>query len=359
VGVKRLERLRQKFKDQNIDAFLVYQVENKQYLSDFKSSSGWLLVLKDIAFLAVDFRYLELAKNQTAQFQIIHVKGSSMDWLFELLAAHNISNVGFEANYIPFSIYQQLCNTISQKNNIHLVATYNLVESLRTIKEQSEIISIATACEIADATVNYARQLIQPGMTEKQVAWELEKFIRDNGSESVPFNFLVASGPNSAMPHAIPTDRKILANEPIIIDLGARSAGYCSDMTRTFFIGGKDKTYSKIYNIVLSAQLATIAMITSGISGESADRLGRDMIKETQYGEAFGHGMGHGIGLEPHEYPRLGPGSADMLSEGMVFTVEPGIYIPGWGGIRIEDTVIIKNNSIVRLTQAEKEPNIQ
>jgi Xaa-Pro aminopeptidase len=357
--VKRLEHLRQKFKDQNIDALLVYQAENKQYLSGFKGSAGWLLILKNIAFLAVDFRYLELAKNQTSQFEIIHIKGSSMDWLFELLAAHNIRNIGFEANYIPFSIYQQLCNAKCQKQNeIHQVATCNLVESLRTIKEQSEIKSITTACKIVDATFKYARQIIQPGMTEKQVAWELEKFTRSNGSESVPFDFIVASGPNSAMPHAIPTDRKILANEPIIIDLGARSAGYCSDITRTFFIGGRDKTYSRIYNIVLSTQLATMAMIMSGISGESADQLGRDMIKESQYGASFGHGMGHGIGLEPHEFPRLGPGSDDILAEGMVFTIEPGIYIPGWGGVRIEDTVMIKNNAIVRLTKTEKEPYI-
>jgi len=357
--VNRLGILRNNLKDQKLDAFLVYHSENKQYLSGFTGSAGWLLVSDTEAVLAVDFRYLEQARIQSSDFETIHTKGNNIDWLFDLATTHNIRTIGFEANHIPFSLYQQFYNIKCQnKCNIHFVATNSFIESIRAIKERSEIASITAACEIVDAAFDYARRIIRPGMTEKQVAWKLEQFIRDIGSESVPFNFIVASGPNSAMPHASPTDRKILTEEPIIVDLGAKFEGYCSDMSRTFFIGGRDKTCSKIYNIALSAQLAALTMIAPGINGEQADRLGRTIIEEAQYGDAFGHGLGHGIGLEPHENPRLGPGSLDILVEGMVFSVEPGIYVPGWGGIRIEDTVMIRNNTIVRLTQADKAPYI-
>lgn len=359
LGVKRLELLRGNLKSQSIDAFLVSKSENKHYLSGFKGSAGWLLISETLAVLAVDFRYLEQAKIQSPEFEVIHIKGNNMEWLFDLVTAHKIHRIGFESSHISFSTYQQLYNTKCQKKcDFQLVGTDNLVESLRAIKEPGEIESIVSACEIVDAAFDYARQLIRPGMTEKQVAWEMEKFIRGIGSESVPFSFIVASGPNSAMPHATPTERKILPNEPIVVDMGAKSRWYCSDMSRTFFIGDRDKTYSRIYNITLSAQLAALSMITADISGEKADDLGRNLIEEAQYGEAFGHGTGHGIGLEPHELPRLGHGSGDILAEGMVFTVEPGIYIPGWGGIRIEDTVMIKNNTIVSLTHSDKIPYI-
>jgi Xaa-Pro aminopeptidase len=174
----------------------------------------------------------------------------------------------------------------------------------------------------------------------------------------VPFDIIVASGHNAALPHARPSEKVISENEPIVVDLGARVNGYCSDLTRTFVIGGTDKTFSKIYDIVLGAQLTALSNIVAGMNGDQADRLARTVIEQANYGDAFGHSLGHGVGLETHEAPRLGPNSSDILIDGMVFTIEPGIYLDGWGGVRIEDTVVMENGKVKNLTRADKKATI-
>ena len=191
-------------------------------------------------------------------------------------------------------------------------------------------------------------------MTEREVAWEMEKFLREEGSEEIPFHVIVASGPNSSLPHAKPTERAIQCGEPIVIDFGARVGGYCSDLTRTLCLGSQDDTFRNNYDLVLGAQLTALATLEAGMSGEQADRLARTVIVQGGHGEAFGHGLGHGIGLAGHESPRLGPKSEDILDEKMVFTVEPGIYLSGWGGIRIEDMVVLKHGKAEVLTKANK-----
>jgi Xaa-Pro aminopeptidase len=207
---------------------------------------------------------------------------------------------------------------------------------------------------MTDAVFDEVAVKIQPGMTEKEVAWEIEKSLRESGSESVPFDLIVASGPSSALPHASPTDRELLTGEPVVIDIGARCEGYSSDLSRTIFLGNEDKTFATIYDVVLGAQLTAIATMEAGMSGEQADALARTVIEQGGYGEAFGHGLGHGIGLVPHELPRLGRGSSTVLSDGMVFTIEPGIYIKGWGGVRIEDVVVLEKGKAKVLSQAKK-----
>lgn len=357
--MNRLQKLRQHLAVQGLDALLVSQAENRRYLSGFTGSAGWLLISAIISALAVDFRYVEQAKAESSGFEVLHIKGDISHWLPRLATDFGITKLGFEANQITVATYQQLCNSISQGlHQMQLIPTTGIVESLRAIKEPMEIKSIIEAATLADAALSYAQTIIRPGRTERQIAWELEEFVREKGSETIPFGFIVASGPNSAMPHARPTERIILKGEPIILDIGARAKGYCSDLSRTLCVGDKDNTFSKIYNIVLGSQLTALATIVAGISGEQADRLGRNIIEQANYGEAFGHGLGHGIGLETHESPRLGQGSSDMLAEGMVFSVEPGVYIPGWGGVRIEDTVVVENGKIRSLTQADKTPNI-
>jgi Xaa-Pro aminopeptidase len=191
-------------------------------------------------------------------------------------------------------------------------------------------------------------------MSEMEVAWEIEKFLREKGSQPLPFDLIVASGPNAALPHAKPSERIIQTGEPVIVDIGARVNGYTSDMTRTFCLGNPDDTFKKVYDTVLGAQLAALAIIKEDMSGSEADTLARTVIEEAGYKEAFGHGLGHGVGLATHEMPRLGPNSTDKLTSGMVFTVEPGIYLPGWGGVRIEDVAVIDNGKVKSISKARK-----
>jgi Xaa-Pro aminopeptidase len=230
------------------------------------------------------------------------------------------------------------------------------VESLRVIKEPEEVELIAQAVNITDDAFNYIEETIDNGISEIELAWEIEKYLRDQGSQRLPFEIIVASGPNAAMPHARPTTRAIKPGDTIVIDMGATVNGYTSDLTRTTICPGKrsNKAFKKIYDIVLNAQLTALNEIKAGMTGAEADSLARNIITEAGYGDNFGHGLGHGIGLVTHEQPRLGPNSTEKLDNGMVFTVEPGIYLNGWGGVRIEDTVVMEYGKIRVLSRARK-----
>jgi len=357
--VSRLEKLRRSLILQGLDALLVSQPENRRYLSGFSGSAGWLLVSAANAFLAVDFRYVEQAKREVADFEVIHVKGDVANWLPKLLLDLGFKKAGFEADQVPFATHQQLGKaTTDRQHELQLVATTRLVESLRAVKEPEEVESIIEAVKLADTALDYARSIIRPGITERELAWELERCLREKGSAPMPFDIIVSSGPNSALPHGRPSERAISKGEPVVIDLGARVSGYCSDLSRTFCLGEQDETFSKVYNIVLGAQLTALATIRAGMSGDEADRLARMVVDEAGYSQVFGHGLGHGVGLQAHESPRLGPSSSDELVDGMVFTVEPGVYVPGWGGVRIEDTVAMENGKVKALTRAKKTANI-
>jgi Xaa-Pro aminopeptidase len=235
-----------------------------------------------------------------------------------------------------------------------LVPLDGLVESLRIIKESEEIEFIAKAAEIVDNAFQHIEDIIRIGMSEKEVAWEVEKFMRENGSQKIPFDIIVASGPNSALPHAKPSQRTIQSGEPVLLDIGARIEGYCSDLSRTICLGNPDDIFKKVYDIVLGAQLAALAIIKDGMTGEQVDSLARTVIKQADYGEAFGHALGHGVGLAAHELPRLGPGSTELINANMVFTVEPGVYLPGWGGVRIEDLVVMEDSKVRVISRARK-----
>jgi Xaa-Pro aminopeptidase len=359
LGIVRLQKLRQKLAQQELDSILVSQSENRRYLSGFTGSAGWLLISDSHAFLAIDFRYVEQAKKEAPDFESLHIKGEVANWLPGLASELDLENIGFEASETSFASYRQLCDKLgSSRKQIKLIPLTNMVESIRAVKEPEELESISKAAVLADSALEHARSIIHPGSTEKEIAWELEKLLREKGSETIPFDIILASGPNSALPHAKPSERVIGRGEPIVIDLGARINGYCCDISRTFCIGECDKTFSKVYDFTLGAQLTALATIKAGMSGEQADQLSRIIIDQAGYRDAFGHGLGHGLGLVAHELPRLGANSADSLIDGMVFTVEPGIYIPGWGGVRIEDTVTLKSGKIEVLTKASKVANI-
>ena len=351
----RLKRLRQSLAEKEIDGIFISQPENRYYLSGFNGSSGYLLITPQDAVLATDFRYTEQAGTQATDYQIFRVTSNTSDWFPGLVAELNPSRLGFEARNVTFNMYQQLSDILNKAHSpIRLVPIDGLVESLRAIKEPAEIELIARAAAISDKAWQYVEDVVHPGMTEAELAWEIEKFLRQNGSQALPFAVIVAAGPNSALPHAQPSPRPINTGEPIIIDMGARCEGYSSDLSRTICLGAPDDTFKKVYDTVLGAQLAAIAIIKEGMNGGEADSLARTVIEEAGYSEAFGHGLGHGVGLAIHEQPRLGPNSTEPLTSGMVFSIEPGIYLAGWGGVRIEDLVVIENGKIKILSKARK-----
>ena len=357
--MNRLSSFRNSFAANGIDGALIGAAGNRRYLSGFSGSAGWIVVSPLRACLAVDFRYVEQARQQSPDFEVLYIKGDISGWLADLVSGMDIGRLGVESDHLSLTTYRSICRAAqATKVEFQVTPIKSAVEPLRAVKDADELACITRACAMADSALEHMVPSIEAGLTEKQLAWQIENLIRQEGSEPLPFEIIVASGPNSAMPHARPTDRPIAAGEPIIIDLGARCGGYCCDMTRTFVMGKGDERFNNVYNTVLGAQASAIALIRDGMSAGAADGLVRGMIDEAGYGECFGHGLGHGIGLDAHEGPRLGPASDDILAENMVFTIEPGVYLPGWGGVRIEDTVTIAGGKVLALTNAGKKSRL-
>ena len=355
----RIQKLRAKLAEKDLGAILISTPENRRYLSGFTGSAGYLVITSDHAFLATDFRYMEQAAKQSPDFEIVKI-GDDWSWLRELLEAPGSRSLAFESGHLTVSTYRQIADAFqSNRADGHigksgLIGTKGVVEGLRAVKDTDELAQVRRAIDIADETIEKVAHSVQPGETEREVAWHLEKTMRELGADSISFDIIVAAGPNGAMPHHRPTDQAIVPGEPIVIDMGAKAGGYCSDITRTVCAGEPDETFRKIYDIVLGAQLTAISTVRPGMTGRQADELSRVVIAEAGYGEYFGHSLGHGIGLAVHEYPGVGPKSDHLLEEGMVFTIEPGIYVSGWGGVRIEDMVILEKDGAKVLTNAPK-----
>jgi Xaa-Pro aminopeptidase len=351
----RITKLRQMLDEKSIDAFLISQPENRYYLSGFSGSAGYLFITQKHLVLATDFRYVEQVKIQAPDYTLFQISGSLSKWFPEIIDGLMIKKLGFESADITYDRYQNFSSIIDKTGmELQLLPFSDTVETIRTVKDAGEIACIEQAVKISDTAFKYITEIIHAGMTELELAWELEKFMREAGSESMPFEIIAGSGPNAALPHAHPSERILQEGEPVVIDFGAKVAGYCSDVTRTLCVGKPDATFDKIYNIVLDAQMAAISKIKDGTTGAQADGFARSIIEAAGYGETFGHSLGHGVGLAEHEKPSLNRISEEILTENMAFTVEPGIYIPGWGGVRIEDTVIIKNGKISVLSQSTK-----
>ncbi len=364
----RLDRLRQKMAEVELDGLLVSSpVEdtfgnigaNRRYLSGFTGSLGYLLITQESAFIAVDFRYYEQAQREAPDFTLFPVGGPLSDWFASLVGDAQLAGkrLGFQASDLTVAAYQTINKAVkgmTAAERPKLLAAPPLVEQLRAVKDADELAAIQRAVDLGDEAFVAVAERIEPGWTEAQAAWEIEKYIREHGGEGVSFEIIVAGGPWAAMPHAYPRDEKIREGEPIIIDMGVRMGGYCSDLTRTLFLGPHDEQFDKIYDIVLTAQLTAEALIRKDMSGEEAHLLAHNVIAETGYGDSFGHGLGHGVGLQVHEMPRLVRASKDVLADGMVFTIEPGIYISGWGGVRIEDMAVLEDGRARVLTRAPK-----
>jgi Xaa-Pro aminopeptidase len=353
--IKRLQRLRVSVNEKGLDALLISQSDNVRYLSGFTGSSGWLLISEQNAVLATDFRYVEQAEKESPDFEIIQVKQQLHDWLPGIVTDFRWHKLGFEANYISYDSYHKVNDAIKTRQvNLELIPTTGIVEQLRSIKETEELALIKKAAKLTDAVFEHAKSVIRPGIMEKEAAWEIEKIFRQGGSEGIPFEIIVASGPNSALPHARPTEKIIRSHEPVLIDMGARINGYCSDFSRTIFLGKPNKTFSDIYDVVLRAQTTAIEKIKSNMDASQADNFARSVIEQAGYGDCFGHGLGHGVGLVVHESPTINPNSSDSLTDAMVFTIEPGIYLTGQGGVRIEDLVVLENGKVKVLSKGNK-----
>jgi len=332
---------------------LVSQPDNRYYLSGFSGSAGYLLITADSQLLATDFRYVEQVKQQAPDYRLFEIKGDMSKWLPEFVAGLGLKEMAFEAEDVTFDKYSRLKEILSPLG-IELKPIISMVETIRAVKEPGEIALIERAVAVSDAAIEHIRTAAHPGMTELEVAWEIEKYMREHGSQAVPFEVIVAAGRNAALPHHQPSDYVIRAGEPIVIDIGAKCAGYVSDLTRTLCLGKADEQFRRIYDIVLKAQMAAEEKIVSGMIGHDADAIARTIIDTAGYADKFGHGLGHGLGLVVHEAPRVGSSSKDILANGMVFTVEPGIYLPEWGGVRIEDTVVLEHGKIRVLSASRK-----
>ncbi len=353
----RVERLRHTFAKHELDGALISNAQNRRYLSGFTGSAGYLLITHDDAIIATDFRYYEQSAAQAPEFRPHKTVGGFDAWLPALVAGLGGKKIAFEAADMTFATHQQIKKslaTLPEPERPTLVPTPNLVESLRLFKEPGEIAALQKAVDLGDAACEQVAERVEPGWTEKQVAWEIEKYIREHGGDGLSFDTIVAGGPSGAMPHAYPRDRKLEKGEGVVIDMGCDIDGYMSDLTRTIFLGKPDDQFKKIYDVVLTAQLTAEEMVKPGMTGDECHMIAHKVIEAAGYGETFGHGLGHGIGLQVHEAPRVARTSTDELKDNMVFTIEPGIYVTGWGGVRIEDMVVLEGGKARVMSKAPK-----
>jgi len=346
----RLAALVESLSAAHLDGLLITSLPNIRYLTGFSGTSALLFVASREVFLITDFRYQTQVRSEVGELARIAVESQSL-WtgLWQLLAqASYVEVAGFESAHIVHRDFQRLLEAGPKPR---WRPTTELVETLRERKDASEIASIRTAAAMATSALAKTLPAIRAGMTELEVAGVLEKSIRDAGSEAFPFPSIVASGPRSALPHARSSSRQIAKGEFLLMDFGAASGGYCADVTRTIVVGKADDEQRAVYDVVRQANELAASEVRAGLRGREADALARDYIERCGYGEEFGHGLGHGLGIEVHEAPRLARTADGLLSAGAVVTIEPGIYRPGWGGVRIEDDVHLAAEGPELLTQ--------
>jgi Xaa-Pro aminopeptidase len=349
----RLTKLRAILPEHDIDAILVSQPHNRRYLSGFSGSAGWLIITAERAVLATDFRYYEQIGREAPDFELAKIQTRVSDLLPKVLADLGIKRLGFESQHLTVD---QLGTFSKAAEDVEWLPLEGTVEKIRAIKDEDEIDALRRSVALTDEAFAHLLEVIEPGMTEREVAWEIEAYMRSHGASKVAFDLIVAAGPNGALPHARPGDQAIQRGVPVVVDIGNVLDDYCSDMTRTFCLGEPSPRYLEVWNVVLQAQEAAQAVIRAGVSGVETDVAARDVIVEAGFGDYFGHGLGHGVGLDVHEGPRASRLSEDTFEAGMSLTVEPGIYLPGEFGVRLEDLVIIGEDGIEILTNTPKRP---
>ena len=358
----RVEKIRKELVRKSIACLMVSIGENRFYLSgytgedsQFDESAGTLFVTTDKLILATDSRFVQQVKDEAPLWEVICYKEGLEKEVPNILAKLNHpKNLGFEKTRLTYKNHETLMQAITTANlNTQMIPTEGMVESLRVIKSDSEIRATKKALNLAEDAFSSLIPDLKIGMSEKEVAWLLEQKIRMAGAEALSFSSIVASGPNAALPHAIPGDRTLKSGETILFDWGAKLDHYCSDISRTIWFGKPDELFLKVFGTVKTAQQKAIAAIKAGISSKTVDQIARDYIEKMGFKGKFGHGLGHGTGLAIHEAPRLSPFKETQLTEGMIVTVEPGIYLPGWGGVRLENQVVVRKDGAEVLNSSD------
>ncbi len=355
---KRIRRIQSSLRSRKIDAFLVSQPQNRFFLSGYSASdhgieesSGMLLIpASGDPLLLTDFRYKIQAEQEAKQCKVVLYPKGLTALLQTLLKDLAVKNLAFESHYTLHSVsetYKKLAKTLK----FSLSPLTGLIEKLRLIKSEEEIARLEASIHLNEKVFQHVKKSIAIGETEIDVALRIENTMRQMGADGAGFDTIVASGKNSALPHAVPSKQVIEKNKPLMIDMGLILNGYCSDMTRTFVLGELDKKYLKIHRLVRKAQLAAMEQIKDGIPAAKIDTVARDVISSAGYGKYFGHALGHGVGIAVHEEPRLSSRNRKHLKAGMVVTVEPGIYLPDWGGVRLENMVLVTKDGCRNLNK--------
>ncbi|MCI0688833.1 MAG: aminopeptidase P family protein [Sporichthyaceae bacterium] len=355
IHAARRERLRTLLAAQDLDAALVTRLVNVRYLTGLASSNAALLVTGKGDVLAIDGRYATVAGEQAGDVELV-VEREVACALAERAAKDRIRRLGFESHEVTVDLHKKLVETAE---GVQWISAGTLVESLRVVKDEEEITLLREACAISDRALAELTDGLVLGRTERQIAQELERRMIDHGADGIAFETIVAAGPNSASPHHVPTSRRVEAGDFLKVDFGALYRGYHADETRTFVVGREPANWQvEIYDLVFAAQKAGREALVSGADIRDVDRAARSVIEEAGYGEQFPHGLGHGVGLEIHEAPLMGYNQTGKLAARTPVTVEPGIYLPGRGGVRIEDTLVVRDATDGRpelLTMTTKE----
>ena len=354
----RLDRLRERFDAIEVDALLVTTPANRRWLSGFTGSAGVLLVSAEAARIASDGRYHEQARLQAPAFELVPAPLRQIgSFAADLLAGLGGKTVGVEAAHVSMAEHAEWVEAIellAPSDRPRLKPILDAVEPLRAVKDSEEIEAITRAVRLGDEACAHAAALLRPGVSERELAWEVQRYAIEHGAERLSFQTIVAAGPHGSMAHARPRDVAVEAGQGVVMDLGVVVDGYCSDLTRTLFAGEPDARFARVYDAVLTAQTMAIERIEAGMSGADAHAIAATVLAEFGYSEAFTHGLGHGVGIEVHEAPRLAADSDAVLADGHVVTVEPGAYFPGWGGVRIEDQCVMEDGRLRVLSRAPK-----
>jgi Xaa-Pro aminopeptidase len=340
------------------DTAWIIQPENRRYLSGFEAddtqfteSSGSLFITRAHCLLVTDSRYTTEAETEASGFDIYTVEKGLVQDLPRVMGQLENGVMGFEPGYVTWGLHREVSEKLRESAiPVTLEPMDDMVEEMRVIKGREELEAVEASARMISEILDRLIPTLEPGHREADVAWTIRNMAREAGADDLSFPSIVASGPNGALPHAVPTERRLQSGEPIVLDVGVKLKGYCSDMTRTVFLGEPLSEFRKIYKTVREAQLAAIAEIRPGIESTHPDAVARGMIADAGYGAYFGHSLGHGVGLATHEQPRLGPQKPVELKQGMVVTVEPGIYLPGKGGVRLEEMVVVEEDGARLLT---------
>lgn len=334
------------------DCGIINDTVNRRYFTGMKSSDGTLVVFKDAAYLIIDFRYIEKAKKTAKGCEVI-LQDRLYHQINELIKKHDAKKVSVNTEFCTveqFSMFKSALKAQVSSEN----AFTKLIRNIRMVKTQDEIDLMIKAQRIAEKGFEHMLDFVIAGKTEREMQLELDYFMLRNGAEELSFDTIALSGSNTSLPHGVPSDKPVKQGEFVLLDFGAVVGGYHSDMTRTFCVGEPSDKMRKVYDIVLDAQFAALDAVKAGMSGKELDAVARDIIADAGYGDNFGHSLGHGVGMEIHEMPYASPSKDNILLENSIVTVEPGIYIEGEFGVRIEDFVVVKNDGCENMTNAEK-----